>query len=143
MKKSFSTKKSLAFAAAGLVVALGLLFVLSSSAFASTPNLQATATQDGYPAPVTATVTATVNPNVTLTPTATLGAATLTPTVTVTGTRATLQPPARTGTATMLVPVTGADLGPGSGVSAGIWVALWLIGLLLVFYGLRTKMEKR
>jgi len=85
---------------------------------------------------------------VTLTPTVTVTATGVTPgaaTFTATATRAgTLPPPSVTGTPTVLVPVTGADLTRPSGEEGvGIWIALWLVGLLLIGYGLRSKLGKQ
>jgi hypothetical protein len=39
--------------------------------------------------------------------------------------------------------VTGADLdgsGPGN---AGMWIALWLVGLLLIGFGARARLRQR
>lgn len=66
--------------------------------------------------------------------------ATATVTATVSGT---MPPPAATGTPTQLVPVTGADLTQPGDPSTGVWVALWLLGMLLILYGLRSKLVKR
>ncbi len=58
----------------------------------------------------------------------------------------TLPPPSVTGTPTVLFPVTGADLtqpsGP-QGTGVGVWIALWLIGLLLIGFGVRSKLWKQ
>lgn len=136
MKKSFPNH--FAILAGGLLLAFALVLTLSNgAAFASAPLLQATVTPTtgDYPGPGTSTPTVTAT---------TQGAATITVTATVTATQSgTLAPPARTGTPTMLVPVTGVDLDQPGGPSIGIWLAIWLIGLLLVFYGLRAKTEKR
>ena len=118
MQEKLASKKAYLTLAGAMIIALALLFAFS---------VQTAQAQDGYPVD---------------TPTATLAAtATATRTPTVAGT---MPPPAVTGTPTMLVPVTGADLTqPGDPASAGIWVALWLLGMLLILYGLRSKLVKR
>jgi hypothetical protein len=57
----------------------------------------------------------------------------------------TLPPPAVTGTPTVLVPVTGADLSaPGEGGQAvGLWLALWLVGLALIVFGLYSRLAAK
>lgn len=82
----------------------------------------------------TVTVTATVTTTVVSTPTITR-----TPTTTLVGTL----PVARTGTPTALVPRSGADFSqPGGSGSAGMWIAIWLLGLLLLGYGLMSRLNK-
>lgn len=112
---------------------LGLAFALTPYAAQASPAFQ------GYPVD-------TETPTVTLTAT-TDGTATVTPTVTLT---VTLGAPAATGTATSLLPVTGADLtqqdgGGGSGVgdNVGLWIAVWLLGLLLIWFGMRARSSKQ
>lgn len=120
-----------------LIILAGLTVVMLGFVFSVA--VQPAQAQDGYPVD-TPTVT------VTATPTATgIGAATATVTPTVTATRSgTLPPPARTGTPTSLVPVTGADLTRQDGeVNAGMWIAIWLVGLLLIGFGLRSRLSKR
>jgi hypothetical protein len=115
---------------------LALLLVMAA-AFSAQPAQASPPLQDDYPVetpttPVQATAT-TAPGQATATTVPTAG---VTPIVT-------LPPPAVTGTPTQLVPVTGADLpGPGS-MTIGVWVALWLMGLMLIAYGLRAKLGKR
>ncbi len=116
-----------------LVVILGLVFLTAVQPAEASPPAQ-----DGYPVGTsTATMTATATATATV-----IGAATLTPTAT--ATRAgTLPAPARTGTPTALVPVTGADFTqPGGQVNVGMWISIWLLGLLLIGFGLRARMSK-
>jgi hypothetical protein len=111
------------------VLVLFFAFALTTQAvFASAPLMQ----EDPTPTP-TIEFTPTETPTVTATP-----IVTATP-------EGTLPPPGVTGTPTVLVPVTGADLSqPGSGSAAvGIWIALWLVGLLLIGYGLYARLEKQ
>ena len=55
-------------------------------------------------------------------------------------------PPVVTGTPTQLVPVTGADLNqsnPGGSANLGGWVVLWVIGLLLVGFGVKARLDRQ
>jgi hypothetical protein len=117
-----------------LLLLLGLLLSLTAHPALANPLAQG----------ATGTPTGTVSPVATNTPTV-AGTVAATGTVTATATLAgTLPPPAVTGTPTVLVPVTGADLtSPGSQAGVGIWIALWLVGLLLIGYGLRSKFGKQ
>ena len=104
-------------------LALGLVFVLSALPAQASPIAQP------YPGD-------TATPTVTFTATTTF-----TPTVTLTGT---LGAPARTGTPTSLLPVTGVDLTQqDGGGSVGLWIAVWLLGLLLIWFGLRARSSKQ
>ena len=96
------------------------------------------------PLPQAATATVTLTPAGSATVAATTGAGTLTVTATATQS-GTLAAPVATGTSSALVPVTGADLTNqgGWGSNVGIWLAVWLVGLLLVGFGLRARLSKR
>lgn len=133
--KNVSTKQStFAIVAGALLLVFGLLLSFSAQPAAASPLLQT-----GYPIDTpTFTATFTSTPTVT----ATVGAGTVTATVTATRS-GTLAPP-RTGTPTQLVPVTGADLTQRPDQSAvGFWIALWLVGLLLIGFGLRSRLGRR
>jgi len=127
MKNQKQKKSTLAW---WLIIIIGGL-VLAAVVFAlpASPAVANPPAQDGYPVETE-----------TPTPTNTL---TLSPTFTATLT-GTLPPPVRTGTPTQLVPVTGADLTqPPPGSNVGVWVALWLLGLLLVGFGASARLRKR
>jgi hypothetical protein len=134
-----------AFLAGALVLALGLAFALAVQ-----PAQAGPLAQDPYPIETPTTdpflPTATTDPQL---PTATtdpqLPTATQQVAPTVTATQSgTMPPPQVTGTPTQLVPITGDDLTPyGSPAGAGAWVALWLVGMLLILVGLRAKLARR
>lgn len=119
--RSFALFVSLAGA---LALAIFLMAVLPAQA---SPPAQQPYPVDTATPTVTFTVTNTPSGSATVTPTVTLGA------------------PVRTGTPTSLVPVTGVDLTNqgGAGSSVGLWIAVWLVGLLLIWFGLRSRMSKR
>jgi hypothetical protein len=124
-----------AFLSGILLILLGLVFILSAQPALASPSAQGypvnTPTNSGYPV-ATATATATLS-----------GAATATVTRTPTQSGS-LPPPSVTGTPTVLFPVTGADLTrPSSPGGVGVWIALWLLGLLLIGFGLRSKLGKQ
>lgn len=144
MKRQFQQhiawKKAFFGWAGALVLVFALVFALSIQPVSASPSLQqATATR---------TPTVTRTPTITGTagtPAAGTGTTTVTPSGSATATRInTLAAPNVYGTSTQLVPVTGADLTQSGGKpDVGIWVALWLVGLLLIVYGLRLKLHKR
>jgi len=116
-QKQSPSKKSFVYLAGAFMLLFGLVFSMAvQPALASTPAQVATAT-------ATATV-------------ASGGTATV---------AATLAPPAVTGTPTALVPVTGADqTQSGEQAAVALRVALGLLGLLLVAYGIRSyRLGKR
>jgi hypothetical protein len=123
--QSSEHKKGYALILGVPVLLFGFVFALAAQpVFASAPNLQDDPT---------------VTPTVTETPT-------ITATLQVTATQVnTLPPPFVTGTPTVLVPVTGADLAqPGSGqANMGVWLALWILGLMLIVFGLYSRRQKR
>jgi heme/copper-type cytochrome/quinol oxidase subunit 2 len=136
MRNQFHKRPSFAnvmfFLAGIFVMVLGLVFSVTVQPAEASPPVQ-----DGYPVG-TETATITLTPTVTLT-----GGATLTPTATATRV-GTLPAPARTGTPTALIPVTGADFTRQDGqVNVGMWVAIWLLGLILIGFGLRSRLSKR
>ena len=117
--KRSSSKTPFVLLAGVLLLLFGLVFSMTSQpAMANTPAQVATAT-------VTATT------GVVVTPTNTVPA--------------TLAPPAATGTPTVLVPVTGADLTQPPDQSAVLLrVGLGILGLMLVAYGIRSyRLGKR
>jgi hypothetical protein len=143
MKNRFQNRQTLfplfVFLFGILLFLFGVILSLSARPALANPPYQG-----GYPVD-TVTATEPGYPVVTNTPTATVsGAATATRTVTPTSQGGTLPPPSVSGTPTVLFPVTGADFTSPSGQSGiGVWVALWLLGLLMIGYGLRTKLGKQ
>jgi hypothetical protein len=125
-KRSFSSTVLLCLTGI-LLGMLGLVFSLAVRPVQASPLPQA-----GYPVGTpSVTVTATANGTTTVTPT---------PTNTLVGT---LPAPARTGTPTALVPVTGGDFTqPGGGANVGTWIAIWLLGLILIGFGLLSRLNK-
>jgi hypothetical protein len=124
----------LVFLSGMLLILFGLAVSIPvQPALAQTGYPVETATEPGYPV-------VTNTPGVTVTASSTVRV-----TITATATRAgTLPPPSVTGTPTVLFPVTGADLTtPGGQGPVGMWVALWIVGLLLIGFGLRSKVWKR
>lgn len=121
-----------------------LLLQATSTATASATAGTTTPTVSVTPGTTTGTVSAT-SATITGTVSTTPGTATITPTgtLTVIATRTLIRTPV--GTRTLLVPVTGAELGPPgsqSAISTGTWLALWLLGLLLIGYGVRSRLTK-
>ena len=107
---------------------VGTATVVGTATTAGTPTVVGTATTVGTPTTVG---------------TATAPAQVLTATATTTGT---LAAPVVTGTPTQLVPVTGADLNesnPGGSGNIGAWVALWVLGLLLVAFGVKARLDRQ
>jgi hypothetical protein len=131
-KHSTARKKSFTPLACGLAFMLALSFAFSVHPVMA-GVLQATAT-------VTPTITATVSG----TPAAT-SAATATATRTATATPVgTLSAPNAVGSPTALVPVTGADLTrPGGPSNLGLWIAVWLLGMILIGVGVKLKLDRR
>ena len=128
MNKQFHKRTSPAFLLAGLASILVVMLALAFSVAVEPAQAQS--------ATATATVTATAT---------TAGGGAGTPTHTPTATRAaTLGAPTAAGTPTALIPVTGADLTqPGGRAHLGTWIALWLLGLVLLGFGLRYRLSKR
>lgn len=71
--------------------------------------------------------------------------ATAAPTVAASATTSgTLAAPVASGTPKALVPVTGADqTQQGGGSNIGPWIAVWLVGLILIGFGWMARMNKR
>ena len=129
MKNLTKRQSTLVILAGTLLLMVGLLLSLSAQPAVASPLLQT-----GYPGDETPTITATVG----------AGTATSTATATVTATQGGTLAPPRTGTPTQLVPVTGADLTqPPDQSAVGFWIALWLVGLLLIGFGLRSRLSRR
>ncbi len=149
MKKPTAKQLNIWLFAAVLFLAGGILFSRPAGALAQTVTDTPTATQ-------TATATATVTGTQTITGTVT-GTQTITGTVTTTGTMTgTVTPGTPTQTATVgfgfatrtptvsfLIPSTGGELSRpsvlGETAGTGTFVALWLVGLLLVGYSLWAR----
>lgn len=147
MKKLTARQTFLLLLGISLFLTGGILFTLPAGALAQTVTDTPTATST---ATATATATATVTGTQTITGTVT---GTVTTTVTVTGTITPGTPTrtatvafgsaTRTPTARVLVPGTGGDLSRpsvfGDAAGTGTFVALWLVGLLLVGYSLWAR----
>lgn len=133
MKSLTKRQSTLVILTGTLLLMVGLLLSLSAQPAVASPLLQT-----GYPGDATPTFTVTVGAG---TATATVSA---TATATVTATQGGTLAPPRTGTPTQLVPVTGADLTqPPDQSAVGFWIALWLVGLLLIGFGLRSRLSRR
>lgn len=108
----------------------GLVLAAVVFAFTSSPAAAQPPVQDGYPVETeTPTPTNTVVIVVTATATATRSG--------------TMPPPVTTGTPTQLVPVTGADLTQPPSPNLGMWIAIWMLGLLLVGFSVGMRLRKR
>ncbi len=125
-----------------LFLALFSIFILLTGFVFATNAQPALASNPAQAATGTATVAGSPTAAASVT-----AAATLAPTAAGTATSvATLAAPAVTGTPTVLVPVTGADLTPPGGGQSGLIlrIALGLLGLFLIVLGFRSyKLSKK
>lgn len=119
--------RTLVFVLIALVMILGMMFLLAIRPVSASPAFQA----------ATGTVTSTAAA------TTSGAAATMAPTAT--GASATLAAPAAgAGTPTALVPVTGADrTQPGDQSRGVLMIAIGLIGLFLIAYGVFSRLGKQ
>jgi hypothetical protein len=134
LQKRSQARKSIAFLAMALLLGIGLVFSATVQPVLANTFQAVTSTATST---VTRTVTATV-----------AGSGTPSATTVSTGTAvATLAEPTNVGTPTALVPVTGADLAspraPGNPSALLLRIAVGLAGLLLIGFGLRSRLVKR
>lgn len=132
-QKHANFRKGAVLLAGILLLVAGLVLIAQVDPAAASP-----VGQDGYPIE---TPFETVTPTVTVTITGTLSTPTLTPTATITGTLGTpTVTPTQTRTPQVIPPVTGGEQAlPTGETNIGVWVAVWLLGLLLVVTGLRAR----